>query len=497
MLTLLWFNRDLRLDDNPALAAAVARGAPVVPVYLLDDDDAGAWAPGAASRWWLHGALAALGADLGARGNRLVLRRGAAHERICALVAQTGADAVYWNRRYEPWARAREQRVQAALQEQGVAVRSFNAALLMEPGTLVTGKGDPFRVFTPFWRALQARTIGDDVHPAPARIAAPAVFPAGDMLDEWQLRPRHPDWAQGLRAHWTPGAAAAGARLDGFIAAGAADYARQRDVPGAEGTSRLSPHLHFGEIGPRQVWRAVHAAARGGVAPGTGAHAWLAELAWREFSYHLLYHHPQLPHAPLRPDFAAFPWDDNPAALAAWQAGRTGYPIVDAGLRELWHTGWMHNRVRMLVASFLVKDLLLDWRLGAAWFWDTLVDADLANNAASWQWVAGSGADAAPYFRIFNPALQGARFDPDGDYVRRWVPELAGLPAALVHAPWGARPVDLAAAGVRLGRNYPAPLVDHAAARRRALLAFEQIRSADARPGGTTPIARNGRTTGR
>lgn len=479
MLTLLWFNRDLRLDDNPALAAAVARGAPVLPVYVLDDADAGEWAPGGASRWWLHGSLAALQEALRASGNALILRRGAAIDVLPALIAEAGADAVFWNRRYEPWARARSERLKALLRRQGIDARSFNAGLLAEPGELLNQKGEPFRVFTPFWRALQARGVDALEHAAPRRLPAPATMPPSDPLESWQLHPRRPDWATGLRALWEPGSAAAQARLAGFLAGAAPTYAAQRNAPGVAGTSRLSPHLHFGEIGPRQVWRAVHAAfeRHSGAPLPDGPRTYLSELGWREFSYHLLFHFPTLPHAPLRAEFAAFPWEENPAALAAWQAGRTGFPIVDAGLRELWHTGWMHNRVRMIAASFLIKDLLLHWRLGQAWFWDTLVDADLASNAASWQWVAGSGADAAPYFRVFNPALQGAKFDPDGSYVRSWVPELSGLPAPLVHAPWEARPVDLAAAGVTLGGNYPAPLVDHGAARQRALLAFEEIRT--------------------
>jgi deoxyribodipyrimidine photo-lyase len=478
LLTLLWFNRDLRLADNPALDAAVARG-PVLPFFVLDDADAGAWAPGGASRWWLHGALESLDAGLRDRGARLVLRRGPAGEVIDALLAQTGADAVYWNRRYEPWAIARTEKIKASLRSRGIAARSFNAGLLAEPGQLVTLKGEPYRVFTPFWRALQAQGGFDAQVPAPARIHAPALQVASDPLSQWQLRPGRPDWAGGLRAHWQPGEAPAQARLAAFARGAVQDYAEQRNLPGTAGTSRLSPHLHFGEIGPRQVWRAVHAGVQQADpdAPlGGGAAAYLAEIAWREFSWHLLFHFPRMPQEPLRAEFAGFPWDEDPAALRAWQGGRTGYPIVDAGLRELWHTGWMHNRVRMIVASFLVKDLLLDWRAGAAWFWDTLVDADLASNSASWQWVAGCGADAAPYFRVFNPALQGAKFDPSGAYVRRWVPELARLPDAALHAPWEARPVDLAAAGIVLGRDYPAPLVDHARARQRALWAFEQIR---------------------
>jgi len=486
VLTLLWFSRDLRLDDNPALAAAAARG-PILPVYIDDAVDAGDHAPGGASRWWLHGSLESLSADLRARGTQLVLRRGPAAAVIDELLAQSGADAVYWNRRYEPWAIARSEKIKSSLKARGIAARSFNAALLVEPGRIATRKGEPFRVFTPFRRALQAQAPFEPGEAAPDRIPGPPFPIASEALAAWNLRPSRPDWAAGLRNQWQPGEAGARARLDRFLERALADYAGQRNLPGTRGTSQLSPHLHFGEIGPRQVWRAIHAwlpapaslqqSTDGGTAvQGSGPDTYLAEIAWREFSYHLLYHFPQLPRAALRPEFNAFPWDDNPAALSAWQRGRTGYPIVDAGMRELWHTGWMHNRVRMIVASFLAKDLLVDWRAGAAWFWDTLVDADLASNSASWQWVAGCGADAAPYFRVFNPALQGAKFDPAGDYVRRWLPELAGLPDELLHAPWDADPGRLAAAGITLGRDYPAPIVDHASARQRALWAFEQIR---------------------
>jgi deoxyribodipyrimidine photo-lyase len=486
VLTLLWFSRDLRVADNPALDAAVARGQ-VLPFTVLDDLDAGTWGPGGASRWWLHGSLQCLDADLRRRGACLILRRGAAERVIDQLLSETGASAVFWNRRYEPWAMARTEGIKARLKARGIEARSFNASLLAEPGQLATQKGEPFRVFTPFWRALRLQGPFDAHVAAPARIPAPAVLPASESLDGWNLRPTNPDWAGGLREHWQPGEAAAHDRLDAFVDRAILGYADERNLPGHHGTSRLSPHLHFGEIGPRQIWRAVvqraveraqsrPGAGAAGAATPTGFDTYLSEIAWREFSYHLLFHFPNLPVQPLRGEFAAFPWEENPTALRAWQKGATGYPIVDAGMRELWHTGWMHNRVRMIVASFLVKDLLVDWRAGAAWFWDTLVDADLASNSASWQWVAGCGADAAPYFRVFNPALQGARFDPAGQYVRRWVPEIARLPDAALHAPWEARPVDLAAAGVALGRDYPEPLVDHATARQRALWAFEQIR---------------------
>jgi deoxyribodipyrimidine photo-lyase len=477
MVTLLWFGRDLRLADNPALAAALARGGPIVPFFALDDADAGQWAPGGASRWWLEGSLSTLAESLRRCGSALVLRRGPAEEAIERLVAETGADAVYWNRRYEPWARARGERIKAALRARGIAAHSFNGALLAEPWRIRTQDGGPYRVFTPFRKALRDVEVGEP-GPRPQALPRPEAFPDSDALSSWSLRPTAPDWAGGLRAAWTPGETAAQARLAEFADAAASAYRQRRDAPGAAGTSRLSPHLHFGEIGPRQVWRALtqQALAATGGPTGAGVEAFLAEIAWREFSHHLLFHFPDLPERPLRPEFAGFPWAQDRQGFAAWRRGRTGYPIVDAGLRELWATGWMHNRARMIVASFLVKDLLIDWRRGAAWFWDTLVDADLANNSANWQWVAGCGADAAPYFRIFNPALQGAKFDPAGAYVRRWVPELAGLPDPLIHAPWRAKPIELADAQVRLGRDYPAPIVDHAHARRRALEAFQRLR---------------------
>jgi deoxyribodipyrimidine photo-lyase len=476
MVTLLWFGRDLRLADNPALVAALGRGGAIVPFFVLDDADAGEWAAGGASRWWLEGSLEALGERLRRLGSALILRRGEAQQVIERLLAETEADAIYWNRRYEPWARRRSERVKAALKMRGVEARSFNAALLAEPWEVRTQKGEPYRVFAPFWKALRAAGASEPA-PEPQSLPSPEGFPASEPLASFALRPTAPDWAAGLRAAWTPGEQTAQARLADFAEAAALAYRDRRNAPGVAGTSRLSPHLHFGEIGPRQVWRAVtqSALAASGNPTPAGIETFLSEIAWREFSHHLLFHFPAMPAQPLREEFVDFPWAHDPQRLQAWRRARTGYPIVDAGLRELWTTGWMHNRVRMIVASFLVKDLLLDWRLGAAWFWDTLVDADLANNFANWQWVAGCGADAAPYFRIFNPTLQGAKFDPAGDYVRRWIPELAALPDRLLHAPWEAAPIELADAGVRLGRDYPAPIVDHAGARRRALAAFQRL----------------------
>jgi deoxyribodipyrimidine photo-lyase len=476
---LLWFRQDLRLSDNPALAAAIARGAPIVPVYILDDEVAGPLGTGAASRWWLGESLRALEIDLKARGLPLILRSGRADDVVPGLIAETGADAVFWNRCYEPFAIARDRRLEKTLLDAGIDAKSFNAALLHEPWTVATQQGAPYRVFTPFWRAIRALEKEPPGKSAPQTPAAPARLPKSDRLADWPRAPTEPDWAGGIRAEWQPGESGAKARLEAFLDDALADYRTGRDRPDRVGTSRLSPHLHFGEIGPRQIWQAVMAQASASNSVDSAAESYLRELGWREFTHHLLYHWPDLPAANWKPAFDAFAWRNDKQGLAAWQRGLTGYPIVDAGMRELWQTGWMHNRVRMIAASFLIKDLLVDWRHGEAWFRDTLVDADLAQNAASWQWVAGSGADASPFFRIFNPVLQGRKFDPDGAYVRTFVPELAKLPADHIHAPWEAPAAVLGAADIELGTTYPRPIVDHKFARNRALAGYKALRSAD------------------
>ena len=468
----VWFRRDLRLDDNPALERALQRHERVLPVYVHAPHEEAPWAPGAASRWWLHHSLAALEADLAVRGSTLHLARGDSLAALRRLVRDSGATAVYWNRRYEPACRARDRAVKAALREDGVVAESFNAGLLVEPWDIATGQGEPYRVFTPFWRNARARLVPQATWRAPARLAS--VQLGGSLaLEALALRPRIP-WDSGLAVAWTPGSAGGLALLQRFAAEAMAGYKAQRDIPSISGTSRLSPHLHFGEISPRQIVEYLHelgeADPRGPQAVLAAAEPFLRELGWREFSYHLLYHFPHSAEANLNPQFDAFPWaDDDPAAIERWQRGQTGIPIVDAGLRELWHTGWMHNRVRMLVASLLTKNLRQHWLHGARWFWDTLVDADLANNTQGWQWTAGTGADAAPYFRIFNPVTQGLRFDPVGDYVRRWVPELAALAGADVHAPWE-KPM------LARGLGYPAPLLDLRATRETALAAYQALR---------------------
>jgi len=480
--TIVWFRDDLRVADNPALAAAAARGGPIVPLYVLDEATAGGGRPlGSAARWWLAGSLAALSRRLAGLGAPLVLRRGPAAEIVPSFAREIGAGAVHWNRRYHAAGIAADATVEAALKAAGVAVESHHANLLHEPSAVTTAAGDPYRVFTPFWRAVLGRDAPRLPLPAPRHLARLAPSPPGERIDDWHLTPTAPDWAGGLRAAWRPGEAAAEARLEAFLTDGLAGYADRRDVPAGEATSRLSPHLRFGEISPFRIWHAV--AARAAADPGrlgSGAEKFQAELGWREFSWHLLHHNPGLAHENFNRRFDSLAWraSDAATAVAAWRRGLTGVPIVDAGMRALWQTGFLHNRLRMVVASFLTKHLLVDWRVGEAWFWDTLVDADAAANPAGWQWVAGCGADAAPYFRIFNPVLQGEKFDPGGAYVRRFVPEIAGLPDRFLHRPWEAPAAALAEAGLRLGDTYPAPIVDLADARERALAAYERAKAA-------------------
>lgn len=471
---ILWFRNDLRLADNPALVAAAELGRPLLPVYVLDETP-DPWALGGAARWWLAGSLRALAQALARHRLPLILRRGATDKAISALVAETGARAVYWNRAYDKRSIEHDGALKAALKGEGIEARSFNALLLAEPWDIANKAGQPFRKFTPFWQRL--RTMAPPLPvPAPKQLTPPATIPHSDALDDCGLEPTTPDWAGGLRAAWQPGEKAARTWLDAFLDGALARYAHGRERPGEAGTSLLSPHLHWGEISPRQIWHTIHARQHAQPAPGDAAiDRFLAELGWREFSYHLLYYHPQMPDRPLRAEFELFAWAPDQRLLRAWQRGRTGYPIVDAGMRALWHTGWMHNRVRMIVASFLTKHLLQPWQDGEAWFWDCLVDADLASNSAGWQWVTGCGVDPAPYFRIFNPVLQSQKFDPDGDYIRRWVPELTGFPADLIHEPWRA-PALLRRQAVDLrGSLYPDPIVDHSTARKLALEAFASL----------------------
>ena len=474
--TILWFRRDLRVTDNPALHAALAQSDQVIPVFIYDD--AAQTAPSGAGRWWLHHSLAALKETLARLGLPLMLRRGDEKTVLTALTEEYGATACYWNRRYEPTAIETDKTLKAEMLSRDIRVESFNGNLIREPWEVKTGAGNHYRVFTPFWRALQK--IGPARTQAPAPNSQPLEQCSdrdSDDIENWNLLPKQPNWAVGFAKEWNPGEDAALAKLDAFLDGGADRYADGRDRPDIEATSRLSPHLAFGEISPLTIWERTHAAIAAGTVDETNAFKFLSQIAWRDFSYNLLFHHPQLPNTPLKPEFEDYPWQDNEERINAWQSGQTGYPIVDAGMRQLWKTGWMHNRVRMVVASFLIKDIGAHWRNGLAWFEDTLVDADLANNCASWQWVAGSGADAAPFFRIFNPVTQGEKFDPEGTYVREFVPELGDMPKKYIHAPWTAPDEILAEAGVTLGENYPKPMLDHKAARDFALAAYKTIRN--------------------
>lgn len=443
----MWFRQDLRLSDNSALVAA-ARNGPLLPVYILDDGNPGPWAPGGASRAWLHHALQKL--DQSLNGN-LAFYRGDPRAILPRLMRETGAAEIHWNRCYEPWRVARDKQIKSALPN----AHSHKAGLLHEPWEILKADGTPYRVFTPYYRAARISFNAAPPLSPPRRTYAQKP---GDALkiDDLGLLPRAARWDKKILKNWSVGEKAAQEKLTAFLEQSLPHYAQGRDRPDRPHTSRLSPHLHYGELSPRQVLFAA----------GDSSEAFIRQIYWREFSQSLLYYNPQLPHAPLLEKFTRMEWRNDDNALARWQTGRTGYPIVDAGMRELWATGTMHNRVRMIAASFLVKDLLIDWRKGQEWFWDTLCDADLANNAASWQWVAGSGTDAAPYFRIFNPVTQGRKFDPQGDYIRQWVPEIAALPDQYIHAPWTA-PQPPAA--------YPPPMIDHAQARIRALALYKEL----------------------
>ncbi|MFM1831499.1 MAG: Deoxyribodipyrimidine photo-lyase [Planctomycetota bacterium] len=464
--TIVWYRNDLRMDDHPALLFAVAAREPVIPVFCWHPGSAGRWAPGGASRWWLHRSLGSLQASLEKAGSRLLVRAADPVRELVAIARETGATAVTCNRRFEPWAIEEEARVESACRQAGLSFHRFLCNLMFDPGVIRTGSGVPYKVFTPFWKNCMAQQPPEAPRPAPKSIMPPAAWPASVGVASLGLQPVIA-WDQGLAATWTPGEVGAAERAKAFLEGPMGAYAVGRDLPGQMGTSMLSPHLAWGEVSPRRVWHAVESRLQGGdKALRANADKFRAELGWREFGWHVLANFPATAENPLRPEFRDFPWQENAGALEAWQRGRTGYPLIDAGMRQLYAIGWMHNRVRMSVSSFLVKHLRQHWLHGADWFWDTLVDADLGSNTLGWQWSAGCGADAAPYFRIFNPMLQGEKFDADGAYVKRWVPELGKVPADLVHRPWEA-PLATADSG------YPAPIVDHAQAREAALAALK------------------------
>ena len=473
---IVWFRQDLRLHDNKALAQALDAGHDIVPLFIWAPEEENPWEPGGASRWWLHHALSDLGRQLKACKLRLVLRRldvGESSESVLREVAKaTKATAIYWNRRYEPAIIKRDTAIKAHLQADGFEVISANSGLLFEPHEIANKAGLPFRVFTPLWRHYKTLEMPRPVEVDLSALRAPARMPKGEALEALGLLPVI-RWDGGFQDFWgLPGRESLLERLDAFIAEKAGVYVPDRDFPGIDGTSRLAPFLHFGQIGPRELWARFRHAENYGPAFEDGI---MRQLVWREFAHHLLYHFPETTAQPLNSKYADFPWKSSETFLRAWQKGETGYPIVDAGMRQLWQTGWMHNRVRMIVGSLLVKHLLQHWHEGARWFWDTLVDADLPNNTMGWQWIGGCGADAAPYFRIFNPITQGEKFDSNGAYVRRYVPELAKLPTKFLHQPWELGDLELAGCGVVLGRDYPTPVIAHAKGRAQALAAFAQM----------------------
>lgn len=469
---LVWFREDLRLEDNPALQAAIAAEYAVVPVFLESPEEEGDWPTGGASKWFRHGALESLASRLAERGGRLLcFRTSSAERKLRELVEQTGARAVFWNRCYPRALRERDQSIKKALKAEGLDVRSFNSALLYEPHTVEQPNGTGFTVYSRFRKFVQDRPIDPPVVTDLDAIRFPKKWPSDDGVDGLGLLPGV-RWDRKLEPSWDRSEAAAHRLLSAFNDRALRTYDKQRNRPDLPATSELSPYLHHGLISPRQIHAVVGANAE---ASSKGAWKFLDEVRWREFAYHLLYHYPHLPDASLQEEFRDFPWEPDETVLRAWQRGETGYPVVDAAMRGLWETGWMHNRTRMTVASFLTKHLLQPWTAGERWFWDTLVDADLASNGLGWQWSAGGGADGASYPRIFNPILQGRKFDPQGDYVRRFLPELARLPTEFLHAPWEAPLLVLQEAGVELGKTYPHPLVDHSTARRKALAAFDAL----------------------
>lgn len=470
-IALVWFRYDLRLNDNPAFIEACSQHQFVIPLYIYDEKNS---VLGEAQTWWLYHSLISLSNALAQRGLNLILRKGDPLEIILDLTKTVSISSVYWNRCYEPVAISRDKKIKATLLERGIDVQSFNGSLFHEPWTIRNKSGDYFKVFTPYWK--HCKQLLNIQCPRYLEHRPAGVEVQSDVLNNWKLLPTI-NWAAQFSEYWTPGEGGAQHKLHEFIEHQLNGYKNNRDFPIKNATSRLSPHLHFGEISPWTILRAIELAKLESNCNLSSAEHFLSELGWREFSVYLLYHFPKLPSENFRNEFDIFPWQNDEKLLTCWQKGLTGYPIIDAGMRELWATGYMHNRVRMITASFLTKGLLIDWRLGADWFLDTLVDADLANNSASWQWVAGCGADAAPYFRIFNPVLQSQKFDSDGSYIRHWVPELSQLDSQSIHAPWESADCE----SFYLNTNYPQPIIDHHEARTRALTYYNQLKRKDGR----------------
>lgn len=474
--TIVWFRRDFRLDDNPALRHAIDRDDKIVPVYIHSPHEEAPWEPGEASNWWLHNSLQSLSKTLENIGSRLIIRKGNSLEELRKLIQETKAETLYYNRLYEPAIIERDKVIKSSIKDDGIDVRSYNSALLNEPWEIEKRTGGPFKVFTPYWRHTTNTTTPRDPYPRPRKISSPKSWPKSLKIEDLKLFPKL-DWWKGLDEAWEVGEDAAANRLELFLEEIAKGYGDSRNRPDQDGTSRMSPHLHFGEISPQRIWQKAHDIFGDGGNVPQGVWKFLAEIGWREFAHHLLYHYPDMTKEPINDRFKNFPWEEDEEGLRNWQKGQTGFPIVDAGMRQLYETGWMHNRVRMIVGSFLVKDLRVHWLAGARWFWDTLIDASLASNTMGWQWVAGCGADAAPYFRVFNPMTQGEKFDPKGLYTRKYCPELATMPDKYLQQPWEASNGVLIQSKIKLGKDYPEPLVDHAAERKKALAAYDVIKA--------------------
>lgn len=470
---IVWFRQDLRITDNPALSLAADNGS-IIPVFILDDDAPAEAVLGGASKWWLHQSLLSLSKSL---SNKLIIRRGNPLSILSDIAEEFSADSVVWNRLYEPWQRSRDENIKTELKKNNINAKSLNGSLLWEPMSVLKKDETPYKVFTPYYRkgclTRQAPRF-PLTKPAQMDIAEGVEF-SNDALLSLELIPKI-EWYKEIEAQWEPGEEGAANRLQRFINDAATSYQDARNLPAVKGTSLLSPHLHFGEVSPNQAWYAIQGAFENAF-DNKDLDVYLSELGWREFSYYLLFHWPEIQHKNFNAKFDHFSWRSSADDLQAWQFGNTGVPIIDAGMRELYQTGYMHNRIRMVVGSFLVKNLLIDWREGERWFWDTLLDADMASNSSGWQWVAGSGADAAPYFRVFNPILQGEKFDKEGEYVKQYCPELKKLPKKFIHKPWEAPAEILKACGVELGKEYPKPIVDLKESRKRALDAFAQLKA--------------------
>ncbi|OJU82236.1 MAG: deoxyribodipyrimidine photolyase [Chlamydia sp. 32-24] len=467
---IIWFRQDLRVEDHPALQEAIDKSHHIVPLYIYSEEEKNKWKIGAASKWWLHHSLESLSNDLKSLNLKLIIRKGDPEEELKKIIKESQSKAVYWSRMYEPFTIKRDTKIKQAL-SQGIEVKTFKSSLLFEPWDILNKQGKPFQVFTAFWKSCLAKESSFELSKISKKpsISTPKLHSL--TIDELELLPKI-HWDKGIAATWHPGTANAKKYVKEFIEKEIVNYKEDRDFPSLPGVSHMSPYLHFGEISPKMIWQMAlekHDFAK--------EESYLRQLGWREFGYHLLYHFPFTTENPLQENFTKFEWVKNESHLKAWQKGKTGYPFVDAGMRQLWKTGWMHNRLRLVVGSFLVKDLLINWKEGSKWFWDTLVDADLANNTLGWQWVGGCGADAAPYFRIFNPVLQSEKFDPKGEFIRKWIPEIAALPDKWLHKPWEAPEDELRKAGITLGDNYPYPIVNHEEARKKALEKFNTIKA--------------------